>query len=385
MPCFSAQYVFKLKMTGQGYQDECVLRYKEQVSFGFDGAFDAYKIGSVNPAAPYLASYSLNNDYSINSVPVEWMNTPIGIRALAGTTGTYNIAYEEIDSLPSGVCVILYDSLLQTATDIRTSVNYSAFFQSGFQGMRFSVRVVAPLWREVFSGSCDGSQDGSIRWYNPPVPGSNFQLIGPLGSAVFSYSGVDSFVVASNLSPGTYIIQYSGTAACNQLNDTVEIFTSLPPIAGFTYSDDTLSIQGGDVLVLADTSMYTDSVSWNMGDGNVYAGTDSVFHTYTSDGTYTITQYVYYGTCADSVQQTVQVFLTVGLKEQYVINIIIQDAGLRFMLPFQPSQLEVFDFQGRLLHTQFSLATHDVLTLQSFTRGSVLFRFSNSREHFITR
>jgi hypothetical protein len=118
------QIRFRLKVSGQSFVDECVVRFHPNATPAFDGSLDAYKLGSTNPLAPYIATVSQGFDYAINSLPMQAINTTVPLRVLCGTNGAYNIIFEEIDSLPPSMCLLMTDTYNGNVVDLRTQTPY---------------------------------------------------------------------------------------------------------------------------------------------------------------------------------------------------------------------------------------------------------------------
>ncbi len=79
------------------------------------------------------------------------------------------------------------------------------------------------------------------------------------------------------------------------------------PTASFTQS------QIGNTVTFTNTSTNSTSWLWNFGDNTATSAQQNPVHTYTIDGTYTITLYAYNGLCVDSTTQQVTI-ITTGLN-----------------------------------------------------------------------
>jgi hypothetical protein len=104
--------IVRLEVSGNGYNDETVIRILDVASPEFDGDWDAHKLfGTVNEAP---AIYSVDNGMmSINSLP-ETNTVHVGIKA--GVAGEFTISATETSEFAN---VILEDLLTGVYTDLK--------------------------------------------------------------------------------------------------------------------------------------------------------------------------------------------------------------------------------------------------------------------------
>ena len=101
----------RLEVSGNGYKDEAVVRFKPEATTEFDGDYDAYKrYGDVAEVAQLYTLGSI--PLSINSLP-EAALVPVGLKV--GVNGSYTIAATEINDLR-------YITLEDTETGIFTDL-----------------------------------------------------------------------------------------------------------------------------------------------------------------------------------------------------------------------------------------------------------------------
>lgn len=96
---FFAQYsnAVRLKIEGNGYADETIVRLINDATPDFDSNYDAYKIISPNNAVPSIYSKLANNsNLSINSLPLYNKDTTIEIHTNIPVAGFYTITLEEV-------------------------------------------------------------------------------------------------------------------------------------------------------------------------------------------------------------------------------------------------------------------------------------------------
>lgn len=121
----------RLQVSGNGYQDETVVRFLPEATAEFDGSYDALKInGDVTEAAQIFSWGGI--ELAINSLP-ETNMVPVGIHV--GTTGTYTIAATEINDLNY---VTLEDTKTGVFTELATKP-YTFDFTTGENEQRFKL------------------------------------------------------------------------------------------------------------------------------------------------------------------------------------------------------------------------------------------------------
>ncbi len=152
--------------------------------------------------------------------------------------------------------------------------------------------------------------------YFPLTVGTNYQL-GVNGTTNlyrstaginYPYNDAAGYVsiTTSNAAPTVrYYYFYNwelGTDTCISVRTPVNVVIN-GPVASFTQS------QVGNTVTFTNTSTGSTSWLWNFGDNTTSAQTNPT-HTYTNDGTYTVTLYAYNGACVDSFTQTLVIFTT---------------------------------------------------------------------------
>ncbi|HRN41277.1 MAG TPA: T9SS type A sorting domain-containing protein [Vicingus sp.] len=96
---FFAQYsnAVRLKIEGNGYADETIVRLINDATPDFDSNYDAYKIISPNSSVPSIYSkIACSSDLSINSLPLYNKDTAIEIHTIIPVAGFYSITLEEV-------------------------------------------------------------------------------------------------------------------------------------------------------------------------------------------------------------------------------------------------------------------------------------------------
>jgi len=121
----------RLEISGNGYNDESVVRLKPEATAEFDGKWDAYKLFGGVAEAPQIYTFG-PTPLAINAFR-ELTTVPVGVRA--GTSGTFTIAATEINDLQN---VKLEDTKTGIMTDL-TSKSYTFDFTAGENEQRFKL------------------------------------------------------------------------------------------------------------------------------------------------------------------------------------------------------------------------------------------------------
>lgn len=342
------QLRFRLKVVGQSYTDECVVRFHPNATPTFDGALDAYKLASTNPLAPYIATVSQGFDYAINSLPMQSINTTIPVRVLCGTNGAYEIIFEEIDSLPPSMCLLMTDTYNGNVVDLRTQSPYACILSDTATVERFFIGVSAPLFSVATPVSCAGGNNGYVTVYNGSGLTYSLNIVDMLGDTVAAYSGSDSLQVLNNLSSGTYVLLFDQSSQCQQQTDTIDLSVGAI-VADFAFVEDTVDVSTGALMQILNQSLGADSYQWDFGDGSPLDFNASPAHNYLGAGDYTVTLVAFYGTCSDTLQLNFVVtnVTSVGQKENQ--ETILYWGQRTLKINSDVDYLEVYSYSGSLL------------------------------------
>lgn len=97
-------------------------------------------------------------------------------------------------------------------------------------------------------------------------------------------------------------------ASCTSAATPVNVVLNGGPVASFTY------VQNSTTVTFTNTSSGSTTWVWNFGDGSATTTNQNTAHTYSSNGTYTVTLHSYNGVCNDSTTQIISI-TTVGITD----------------------------------------------------------------------
>jgi hypothetical protein len=350
---------FKLKLQGMNFSDETVVRFNSLATTGFDGNYDAFKLFSSNQQAANISSLSMGNDYMVNTLPIQNLNISVPVRAKIGTSGSYTIFFQQIDSMDASVCLIFQDLITGVQLDMRQQASYSFSANDTSWWPRFRVKISGALSYTLSDEGCPGDNNGSVVLSNPAGLAWNFTLQEPGGNVVGTQSGSSQNFVFNQLSPGHYLLVASGGNGCPVPVDTLFIPPGNAVSSAFSVDEDTVFLSAGATVQF--TSAQTGSLNWlwDFGDGTTNDSTLNPQHTYALPGQYQVTLTSVNGGCIDSSSTMITVLGIVSLPETQVSASFYFASGealLYYSLPgTDTGLLQVYDMNGKRVSPTMSL------------------------------
>lgn len=134
----SEQPLLKLSAQNGSFSDETILRFSEDASDAFDGNLDALKLKN-GGSNPNLSSITNGKSYSINSLPLNYIDSTIPLKLEAPVTGTYTISADQFTGLDT-TDIILEDKLLNISYDLKSSSGYSVALTKGDTTSRLFIK-----------------------------------------------------------------------------------------------------------------------------------------------------------------------------------------------------------------------------------------------------
>jgi autotransporter-associated beta strand protein len=186
--------LLRMEVSGNGYQDDAVVRFLPEATAEFDGNFDAYKrYGDIAEAAQLYTLGSI--PLAINSLP-EIDNVPVGIKI--GAEGSYTIAATEMNDIP-------FATLEDTETGIFTDLSYSPYTFTSVAGT-FDQRFI--LHFSMLSVAENKSKDAAVYSYQQTV---YINLKNQVKGDIFIYNITGQLVASRRSAQGTNEIKLPNT------------------------------------------------------------------------------------------------------------------------------------------------------------------------------
>lgn len=132
----------KLTASGNGLDDETLIRFMPGASINFDGNYDAWKLQNLNPSSPNISSVVNGQvDIAINSLPALNADVAIPIRMIVPSEGTYSIRRDSTLMIPLNSCIILEDLANGNMIDLRSTISYSFTISDTTNAPRFILHI----------------------------------------------------------------------------------------------------------------------------------------------------------------------------------------------------------------------------------------------------
>jgi len=362
---FSQNYnALRIKIIGNGYSDETIIRLKSDGHTSFDASYDAWKLFSPNPNVPSIyTQIAVNQELAINTLPEFTNDTDVVVYTNIPATDNYTVIVEEIFPLDANYKISL--------TDISTNTHYTILSDTSFNfnltpqqlQATFKLNISSPINISNVDEVCYGMNNGGITVNNPGNNDWNMEIIDNSFNTIYnSQSNTETFSFSS-LSPDDYTVIVTSKGITDQ-----ETFTIDPaPIlnANFNLENDTVYLDNGGLVEINDASLNATDYLWDFSDGNTINNTSNPAYNYTTLGDYDITLTVTNGSlCSDQFNKSVTVLqspsISTSVNEELteeaikvqssnnnIYNIISKNDQLK--------SLEVYNLSGKLiLKDQFS-------------------------------
>lgn len=130
--------IFRLKASSGEFNDETVIRFKEDATLDFDSQLDAYKLMNEG-SSPSLYSYSANTNYSVNSLPSSLPEKTIPLTLVTAFAGKYSFT-ADFSEFAGEQMIWLEDRMLGTIQSLRENNVYTADLDKGVVEGRFFIQ-----------------------------------------------------------------------------------------------------------------------------------------------------------------------------------------------------------------------------------------------------
>jgi len=262
-------YAIKLTLSNDvnTFSDESVIRFIKDANENSD-AYDAYKIPSTNPSAPYIATLSADSvALCINSLPEFSKNFSVPVQMEAGVAANYKITVTLMNNFPSNACLALEDLKTSSVTNVQGNASYS-FFSDTIPVKRFVLHI-SPSIINIESSDvlCNGQSNGSLTLTGNNSASWNYSVLDSAGNNISSMIGNMTDTTISGLKIGKYVVSSSDSDTyCNAASDTIVIHQPMPVSVSVSNFNPTCnSATTGSATALASGGNGIYSYSWSNG------------------------------------------------------------------------------------------------------------------------
>jgi C1A family cysteine protease len=202
----SAGSLVKLRVSGNGFSDEAIVRFLPEATAEYDPKYDAVKLFGTNTESAQIYT-SGSNSLTINTLPPDVNKVALGIQAKK--TGKYAISATEINNLDK---VILEDTKTGDVTRL-SDKRYLFFFEAGEKELRFNLYFNGSMGtgpeatESPFASVYSYNQTVYVNMYDE-VKGDIFiyNMEGKMAASRFSARGINSISLPGT---GIFIVKVS--------------------------------------------------------------------------------------------------------------------------------------------------------------------------------
>lgn len=293
----------RIKITGNGYSDETVIRLLNGATVNFDGNYDAWKLISSNPNVPSIyTQISSTQKLSINALPKFNKDTAISIFTNIPVTGNYLISFSEVFALDSSYKVSLTDNSTGIHYFFKSDTTFSVQLQAMQAQASFTFNISKAAQITVLGEDCFGNNNGSIQLTKNGNTNWLVKLYNAQNTLIQSTQSTSFTKLIDSLSAGNYYLEILSRGIVEELYFTVNAGTIVT--ASYHFVSDTLYLSEGANLLLNNNSTNSLTHYWDFGDGN-FSTQFSPSHSYTATGDYEVSLRAYNGICMSEKKDTI--------------------------------------------------------------------------------
>ncbi|MDF2448290.1 MAG: hypothetical protein K0R26_794 [Bacteroidota bacterium] len=349
--------MIRLQMKGPGsYLDETILYYQEGASAGFDSEFDAYKISGPNTVPTISQEYNTTL-LQINGVSPVTSTFSINIKTTTNVSGTFTLTATDVNFLPVGTCVSLFDQLNSTSVNILNGP-YIFTLSPVTSGLRFVLNIShfdLPVQAQVLQPVCNFPQEGSIKLKGQVFSPWNYTWKDTLGNVLRTRLNSMAADSLSGLNSGVYRVEISSLAnACYSHTGSYSITPTIQPVISFS-APDTIIASSIINFTPQNLSSNCEFYQWTFGNSaNIYNDFEPG-HSYSFAGDFESKLVGISSTgCRDSVSKMIHVVdFATAINNEIKNNVELLSLGDNLFLvkpnqqSFKNLAVEIFNLEGK--------------------------------------
>lgn len=286
----------------------------------FDNGKDAFSlVSSVDPGTPRIISITGGSEYLKNALSAINGTISIPVKVSTGYAGVYQINPVNLNKLPAGACVSLYDIANNVTHNLKNGA-YTATISADAPTNQFELRItVIPvnMASSVSEPVCTKDNTGYIKATGSVAGPWNYTWKDANQNIIRTMTNISTPDTLKNLYAGTYYVDINTVGSCNNASGTFNV-NALTPVPVASFSANTTLLSANNVPVSL-TNLSTDALSytWDFGDGTS-VNTLHASHAYDSEGSYIVKLIAKNGACNDESTYSMQMDVSsavVGIKE----------------------------------------------------------------------
>jgi PKD repeat protein len=300
---------FMLNLTSStfttGFTAQSYFTFGNTNTNGFDNGKDAYYLAnSVDIGYPEMFSTTGSDKFLRNALPMPsgLVTIPLTIRTGTAFAGVYQITPANLNKLPAGACVVLYDIANNVSHNLKSGA-YTATIAANATTPQFELRITlnpATMTSSMNNPMCSKINNGSIIAKGSSTGPWDYTWKDASDNIIKTTSNVSVPDTLKNLGMGTYKVDIGTVSTCNNASQTFNmISTAALPVSAFSVNKDTLYIGGSTQFIFTNNSTNSNTYSWNFGDGNT-SNLANPTYMYGTAGDYKVSLTAINSACGDS-------------------------------------------------------------------------------------
>tara|TARA_B100000809_G_scaffold230609_1_gene245171 strand:- start:1102 stop:2343 length:1242 start_codon:yes stop_codon:yes gene_type:complete len=366
---------FRIKIEGNGYSDETIIRMVNGASPNFDSMYDAWKLFSPNPNVPSIyTEISSGQELSINSLPEFTEDKSITLFTNIPTTGIYTLNIEEVYPLTSNYKISLTDIATNSHYRVLSDTSLTFTFNTQQNSPTFTFNISTPLLYSITNESCFTMNDGSVMIENAGNTDWNIEITDNNNSVLVNNSSNSNTSNFSSLLPGNYSVSVESKGIIDEFGFTINPAVNLT--SDFILIQDTVYISNGGNINILNNSQNAMSYYWEFDDGNSSNNLNPTY-AYSYIGNYNITLSSNNNNCTSSSTKNITVLqsenIATAITELKSERIKLSNLGYGnyqlTTLDNSTKQMLVFSMDGKMVHNDIFYSNSYNLNLNNYSSG----------------
>ena len=227
--------LFSLRVTGNGFHDEAVIRFNQESTNNFDSQFDAMKLDGGH-GTPNISTQASDQQFlAINTMPSPTAAVDLPVKITVGASGTYTILPSNTEALGNGMCLILEDQFTGDNYPLSSNSSFTVQLSDTTTTARFILHMQPTADLDVSPVACYGQSNGkavaevngqgpyTYTWKNSA--GNVIASTGPVAASADSLQ---------NVAAGDYSVDVTNSeATCS--TSTMQFQVAQPEPVGINY------------------------------------------------------------------------------------------------------------------------------------------------------
>jgi len=279
-------HLFHLHLTGSGADSYAGIHFNSNANVSYNSNFDAEQIDPY-VGAPQVFSVVGNKELKVKGLPYPNGTLSLDIKVRSGISGTYTLSLQEMENIPAGACLTLFDKFTNTTHNLLSSpyvFNFSDTTTISRFVLNITINQLSNLSTSILSTpQCHHQNTGAI--------------VASMGSGSYNFvwKDINNQIIKTtnnvnkdtlkNVGEGYYFVEVND-GNCSNITNTVQIIanTSVPNI-DFTTGSDTVPVN--TAVLFTNISQNLSNFEWSFGDGGTDNSVNPV-HTFTNPGNYLV-------------------------------------------------------------------------------------------------